>query len=184
MGNRVHTSPGVTRVFLATMLLLGLLAGVLPLETMASGPTCALACCAARAPHAAGSCLNHSCHAVRTSRDHLRERTTEPLCRSTLVARHVSRKRSYQITFSAESQPPTPAQLYSSTVSKTCSSDCGSCAGFENTVRQRNVALTAHDQQPEPLGAIQQLDARAALNQKRNALCRQCAPRAPPLSLS
>jgi len=184
MGNRVHTSQGVTRVFLATMLLLGLLGGVLPLETMASGPTCALACCAARAPHAAGSCLNHSCHAVRTTREQLRARVTESLCGSTLVARQLSRKRTYPITFFAESQPSTPAQLYSSTVSKTCSSDYGSCAGYENTVRQRNVALTAHAQQPEPLGAIQQLDARLALNEKRNALCRQCAPRAPPLSLS
>src|SRR4051794_5140490 len=53
----------IARVFLATILLLGFVASTLPLESIASGPLCTLSCCAGRAPHAAGSCMNGSCHA-------------------------------------------------------------------------------------------------------------------------
>jgi hypothetical protein len=49
------------RVFLAVTLLLTLVAGSIVLPAAASGPLCTLACCAGRAPHAAGSCMRGSC---------------------------------------------------------------------------------------------------------------------------
>src|SRR5690349_10464722 len=52
----------VVRTVLAVSLLLAFLASSFPLTTIASGPMCTLACCAGRPPHAAGSCMNGSCH--------------------------------------------------------------------------------------------------------------------------
>lgn len=49
------------RVFLAATLLLTLVAGNIVLPATASGSLCTLACCAGRAPHAAGSCMHGSC---------------------------------------------------------------------------------------------------------------------------
>jgi hypothetical protein len=51
------------RIILAVAMLLTLVAGSIVLPAVASGPLCALACCAGRAPHAAGSCLHGSCQA-------------------------------------------------------------------------------------------------------------------------
>ena len=56
----------VSRLLVGATLLLSLLASSFPLGTLASGPMCTLACCAGRAPHAAGSCMNGSCHAFLT----------------------------------------------------------------------------------------------------------------------
>jgi hypothetical protein len=49
------------RALLAIMLLLTLVGGTIVLPAAASGPLCTLACCAGRAPHAAGSCMEGSC---------------------------------------------------------------------------------------------------------------------------
>jgi hypothetical protein len=51
------------RATLAVTLLLMLLAGTVVWPAAASGPLCMLACCASRAPHAAGSCMHGSCKA-------------------------------------------------------------------------------------------------------------------------
>jgi hypothetical protein len=49
------------RAVLAMMLLLTLVAGSIVLPAAAGGPLCTLACCAGRAAHAAGSCMDGSC---------------------------------------------------------------------------------------------------------------------------
>ena len=49
------------RAFLGVTLLLTLVAGSIAWPAAASGPLCTLACCAGRAPHAAGSCMHGSC---------------------------------------------------------------------------------------------------------------------------
>ena len=51
------------RAILAATMLLTLVAGSIPWPAAASGPLCTLACCAGRAPHAAGSCMHRSCQA-------------------------------------------------------------------------------------------------------------------------
>lgn len=56
----------IARALLGAMLFFSVLASSFPLATLASGPMCTLACCAGRAPHAAGSCMNGSCHAFLT----------------------------------------------------------------------------------------------------------------------
>jgi hypothetical protein len=49
------------RAILAVTLFLMLVAGNIAWPAAASGPLCTLACCADRAPHAAGSCMHDSC---------------------------------------------------------------------------------------------------------------------------
>ena len=49
------------RAILAITLLLMLVAGSITWPAAASGPLCTLACCAGKAPHAAGSCMQGSC---------------------------------------------------------------------------------------------------------------------------
>jgi hypothetical protein len=49
------------RAVLGVTLLLTLVGGSIALPAAASGPLCTLACCAGRAPHAAGSCMHGSC---------------------------------------------------------------------------------------------------------------------------
>src|SRR5437660_6780439 len=64
IGNRVN-SPRFcrwARLILAVLLLAGLASTAAPLITNASGTLCKLSCCAGRAPHAAGSCMNGACH--------------------------------------------------------------------------------------------------------------------------
>ena len=49
------------RAFLAVTLLLTLVAGSIAWPAAASGPVCTMACCAGKAPHAAGSCMHGAC---------------------------------------------------------------------------------------------------------------------------
>ena len=49
------------RTILAATLLLTLVAATIVWPAAASGPLCAMACCAGKAPHAAGSCMHGAC---------------------------------------------------------------------------------------------------------------------------
>src|ERR1700687_1161307 len=64
--SRRSTPRAAPRIVLAAALLLALVSSTFPVAALASAPMCHLACCAGRAPHAAGSCMNGSCHAFLT----------------------------------------------------------------------------------------------------------------------
>jgi hypothetical protein len=181
----------VARVTLAMALLAALLACIFPLEAVATGQTCALACCAGRAPHAAGSCMNGSCHAVLSktsahSHSPQRKQVVAQLCGAArLLQRLESSKSSKTVSGPPAKNESTERQLSSNTIHTPCQPDCGSCAsGLAGSDSKRNVALSAHAQPPSPLFDVRQLAARSALSQTLHALCRQCAPRAPPVSFS
>jgi len=57
------------KAILAVTLLLTLVAGSIAWPAAASGPLCTLSCCAARAPHAAGSCMAGSCETGTSTHD-------------------------------------------------------------------------------------------------------------------
>jgi hypothetical protein len=191
------TRARVARIILAGTLLFGILASALPLTTIASGPMCTLACCASRAPHAAGSCMNGSCHAnllIRSKPTHSHHQLLAPeserLCglprltarMSPSSLRVVAMARSTQ---GSRNDTQDQANLSASTIGKRCQPDCGSCAsGFANPNRQRNPAALAYAIRPRPPSSIRLADVEASLTRKLSALCRQCAPRAPPLSFS
>ena len=181
----------VASLTLAMALLAALLASTLPLETVAAGPMCKLACCAGRAAHAAGSCMDGSCHAVRSrtpAHIHRPERTqvVEPLCAADRVVRRLMSSRwSKAVSGQSAKHGSGERQLLSTAIKRLCEPDCGSCAsGIAGSYSERNVAVAARAQTPRPPFDVRQLDALSALNQTLHALCRQCAPRAPPLSFS
>ena len=87
----------VSRVILGAMLLVAILSANIPSSVIASGPMCTLACCAGRAPHAAGSCMNGSCHAFlagHNQKPHIhqtRVRVAEQVCGLSRATKNASR---------------------------------------------------------------------------------------------
>jgi len=179
----------IARMALAAILLAGLLGGMLPLETLASGQMCTLACCAGRAPHAAGSCMDGSCHAAlkkHSGQIHSSQRKEfgDQLCGAARFARRLSSGKSIKpAEHSSKENESQQARLSSATITKPCLSDCGSCAsGFTNPNRERNtVAVIASTRPPSDLRLIA---IRCNLTRQLRALCRHFGPRAPPLSVS
>jgi hypothetical protein len=175
----------IARVVFAAILLAGVAASVLPLETIAAGPACTLSCCAGRASHAAGSCMDGSCHAVlkRASRQthHAKDEGGEQLCGLSFSARRL-----LALAKTSLRPAPTesgPAQFASNTIGKPCLPECGSCAtASANSKSDRQILSAASVRQTSPPAHAAQ-SARAALSRTLSAICRQCAPRAPPDAL-
>ena len=199
------TAMHVARVILGSTLLLSILSANLPSAAIASGPMCNLACCAGRLPHAAGSCMNGSCHAVlvfNRQKIHVhheaRGRSAEQLCglpRLRINASRLPLNKIVKFDFGSSTtsdhsrgtskSAPDQASLSSAVLTKTCQSDCGSCAsGFTNLSRQRNTAALAYADRPRPPSVLGRGDIDYGLTRTIPALCRRGAPRGPPLSFS
>ena len=191
------------RLLCALMLLLVFLSsGTSLLASSSAGPSaCERACCAGKAPHAAGSCAHGSCHASlpsrRKSSNHGRIRQpSEQLCggprriesQSSAIIRSL-RKPALGLTGGT----PVPlthtrqnnseqTQVSLATLSKPCQSECGGASSANPN--QRNAGTLSHHGRPRPLRNI-----RLNLRQHSPAsildiLSDQCAPRGPPLSVS
>ena len=169
----------------------------LPLTTIASGPMCTLACCAGRAPHAAGSCMNGSCHAnalTRSKSAHIHRELlashSERMCglpRLTMRLNMSVRPPGAAVRpgQTRENNTAYKASVSATNLGKPCQADCGSCAsGFTSPSRKRSVAALAYATQSRPPSNVRLADVEDSLTRKLTALCRQCAPRAPPLFLS
>jgi hypothetical protein len=177
------------RLGLAVLLLVGFLANLAPLVPVSAGSTCTLECCAGRAPHAAGSCMNGSCQAVlsthKTGTAHRKiPAQDDKLCG---FNRAVATKIVGRLSVN---RAPRPAKSDQATISaaafvKPCQPDCGGCAsGFASSNRQRNSATMAHAARPRPPTDLHLLDFGRHGAQTLAALCRQCAPRGPPVFFS
>jgi hypothetical protein len=179
------------RAVFALMLLIACLSTSVPLIVSASAPgsMCELACCAGRAPHAAGSCRNGSCHAVLPNRSRASHRVgrisprPEHLCG---VPRRIETKSSARIR---------PAQTLSQTASdhkhlsgvsltRPCQPECGGCSASFTNSNQRNSATLGHDHPPRPRTNARLAGFTYSSSRVLAGLCRQCAPRGPPLSFS
>ncbi|MCU1266517.1 MAG: hypothetical protein JWM21_2835 [Acidobacteria bacterium] len=198
----LHQTPIlVARTILAALLLLTLLSASLPLTTIARGSTCKLACCAGRAPHAAGSCMNGSCHAVLTGRAkkpkvHLQlpVHETEQLCglpRSTTRNSAVSLRGSAAPTLAASSQgsrgsgAQDAASVSTSTLGRPCQPDCGAGAFISSSQsRPRDSCATSHADKPRPPSTEGYEHSSFSRAQTLDALCRRSRPRGPPISAS
>lgn len=186
--NRRARVKSLARIFVATILLSGVMTGALPVVTEASGEMCALSCCAGRAPHAAGSCMNGSCKAFlrKSKRAAVKPEVHDRLCglvyamRSTVSVPKALRtaKNTGHGHKAAEKQ----AQLSSDTIAKPCDPGCGAGAasGFSGSSRERDSAALSHSLKSRPPTLTKRLDSKFALIKTLNALCRQSAPRAPP----
>lgn len=188
----------IARIVLPLTLLLSLLASTFPLSTIASGPMCTLACCAGRPPHPAGSCMNGSFHAnlrthPKTTHIHGQQTTQEAEQVCGLPQRTSRANQSplriltsaSSVAYSERSGGRHSPDVSATTVAKPCQPECGSSASsFSSSNRQRNTAAIAHAVRPRPPSNIRLANIAYSLIRKLSALCRQCAPRAPPVSFS
>ena len=180
----------VIGVLLTSLLLAGLLATLFPLETLATAQICNLACCAGRAPHAAGSCMDGSCNAApnkhsRRIRSSRRKEITDELCGAAAFTRKVaSRKnRGTPQVWSLKDQSAS-TQLSSATITKPCRPDCGRCASGFASASFRNRAVTSGGEHwRTPAGPGPGRTSFAQLLTLKT-LIRQSAPRGPPSTLS
>ncbi len=180
------------RPMFSLMLLIACLSTSVPLIASASGSAsmCKLACCAGRAPHAAGSCMNGSCHAVLRNRSKASHRVgriasrPERLCG---VPRRIETKSSARIrpvqTISRTNYDQTNLSVVS--LARPCQPECGGCSSsFTNSNQQRSAATISLSGRPRPPPDVRLADLTYLKSRMLDALCRQCAPRGPPLSFS
>ena len=182
----------LAKVLVGSAVLLSILAVNVPLAVFASGPMCTLACCAGRAPHAAGSCMNGSCHVSfgrQTKKVHSHHEASghgEQLCGlSQLKSIGSSLLAIDTITIVARPERSANAPSDQTHVSplvftKPCQSGDGCGTGFTKTNRQRNALALAYADRPRPLSgtAIDRLD--RGLARKLDSHGRLGAPRGPP----
>jgi hypothetical protein len=191
----------VARTILAALLLPTLLSASLPLTTIASGPMCKLACCAGRAPHAAGSCMDGSCHAflmgrAKTSKIHLQlpVHESEQLCglrRSTTRNSVASLRGSTALTLAASSErsggsrTQDAASVSTSTLGKPCQPDCGTGAfSSSSQSRTRDTGAISQADKPRPPSAALHEHSSFSRAKTLDALCRRSRPRGPPITSS
>ncbi len=184
----------LARVILGAALLLSILLINIPFAVFAEGPTCNLACCAGRPPHAAGSCMDGSCHAslgkrAKTRHAHVEAHLQgEQLCGLSQIKFNPARllaTRAITIEASTDASrhdPPSTdrASISTSVLTKPCQSDCSSCAmGFTSSNRHRNSAALTHAERPRPPSEAG-LQVKSDFILDLNARSRRDAPRGPP----
>jgi hypothetical protein len=193
----------VARSLIAALLLATCVSASVPFSSPAAGPMCALACCAGRAPHPAGSCMGGSCRTgllsgVKTTHSHhpLPQQESESLCglTGTLGQARFSRMLPAVDAASADlshvsntttQNGSNDASAAAAVIAKPCHPDCGGCtSGFTSPNRQRNAATLAHADRPRPpsISGFADFGPHHALI--LSSLCRQGAPRGPPPSFS
>lgn len=185
---------------IALVLIASLLAPLAWTAAASSVHQCELACCAGRAPHAAGSCMTGSCHAGlahHPSEKHLRPnfgaQPSETFCGLPRGIWPTGIAFLRQVAFggsphSSNHQPsiaPEQPQATAIALTKPCTPACGSCAsGSANPNRQSNQGSVAHACRPHPPSRGRFTGVESSLMRKLSELCRQCAPRGPPVSFS
>jgi hypothetical protein len=124
MNRHAIEGPGAAaRIMIAALLAAAFMCAALPLASVSAANVCRLECCAARAPHAAGSCMNGTCHASLNLHSHGHRSAVVPadeFCGLRILAK--------RLRYSAKSidTPATHESLVALT--RPCNSDCGSCA--------------------------------------------------------
>lgn len=191
----------VARVILGATILLSILWANIPTAALASGPMCNLACCAGRAPHAAGSCMNGSCHAflrgrVKTSHIHrqLPVQQSEQLCGlPRTIARTTARllRKSSTLTLgdssgqSHGSRAHEAESLSMSTLGKPCQPDCGAGTFTSSSQsRPRDTGAISYADKPRPPSSSRFELSSFNRAKTLDALCRRSRPRGPPITSS
>ena len=189
----------VARVILGATILLSILWANIPTAALATGPMCNLACCAGRAPHAAGSCMNGSCHAflrgrAKASKIHVQlpVHESEQLCglpRRTTRNSVVSLRGSTALTLAASSERSRgiraldAASVSTSRLGKPCQPDCGTGAFSSSSQgRTRDTGGISFADKPRPPSTARHKHSSFSRPKTLDALCRRSRPRGPPIS--
>lgn len=137
------------RAVIAVTLLLTLVGGNLILTATASNDLCTLACCAGRAPHAAGSCMQGSCapnhaHHDQTSTVHDDDTVLPAAFAGVTAGAHgtdMNEVPTVDASVDNSSVKLEHSNTSAATLSKPCLPDCGACnSTFNSSKRPRNVA--------------------------------------------
>lgn len=185
--SRRFRTVNTAKLALAVVLAVAFLSSIAPLARVSAGSMCTLECCAGRTPHAAGSCMDGTCHAVlvkshKTTKGHQAKLNQgEQFCglSRTVVTKNVARMRVNRAPQPAKSDPASAAAFV-----KPCQPDCGGCgSGFASSNQHRNAGTLAHAVRPRP-PPESLFDFGSHRTQLIGALCRQGAPRGPPFVLS
>jgi hypothetical protein len=181
------------KAILAVAMLLSLFAGNIVWPASASGPLCTLACCAGRAAHVAGSCMDGSCSTSHSEHLHHAtpdddQSTTGSLGRSPLGkvsgGAHGSNMDDVETVDATEQTTPSDnsvPSLSSAVFTKPCPPGCGSAVtSFGNLNRPPHAAQKLRLINPQA-----QTQALRATNERvdeRSASVGTHVPRGPPLS--
>jgi len=180
-GTRKARIKNIARGLLATFALAALLAGILPVETIAGGQMCTLACCAGRAPHAAGSCMDGSCHAVfkRTDHNHRSKRqVADKLCGQPSFSRHRLSQHSAQTESKQES-------ISVCAMGRPCDLDCGGAVFISSTQsRPRQFSTVAYKKKPRALSPARSGCYVESRFKTLDGFGKQVSPRGPPVLFS
>jgi hypothetical protein len=197
----------VAKVIFGALLLLAILRGNIPSLAVATGPMCTLACCAGRAPHAAGSCMNGLCHAGlmahrRATHIHheLPTQQAEQFCglpRPTARASVLSLPVAATVGSSsgvdsehsrgcrASRKAADRAIISASALAKPCQPECGAGTfGSTNQRRPRQTAALSFANRAQRPSSVRLVAAANTHARARDILRWQANPRAPPVLLS
>lgn len=176
---RVRRTGGV---LLSVLLIAGFISTVAPIASVSAGNTCRLSCCAGRATHAAGSCMDGTCHAAirlrnKSSKPRAHAPVAEKLCGS-----HVIRPRTFAMTVidrRGKGENPPGAPFHFSSFRQPCAPDCAGCAVFSTSNSQSKVAALALADQMRA-GPHKVFSASSDRADNLDVLCREHSPRGPP----
>ena len=169
----------------AAILLCAFAVGLVPFESVSASSNCALPCCKGKAPHAAGGCMDGSCHINLFNRQrsiHAHHSTssvqTEKLCGLPLksVSRRIVKSRVQPI----RDNVPVGASLATSTTTRRAM-DCAGCvSAFSNSMRRDAAAMRFADRlRPQADNQLRSFARHPA--QPLYCLFERCSPRGPPL---
>jgi hypothetical protein len=194
--NTARTS--IARIILATMLLLVMLAGAVPFNSLSSSHECGMACCVGKPSHMAGSCAvalgdeeqaeetpaepsaeqtAHSSHATHSANGDSHEAVAPTKHQG--AAKHPSAHHSK----SGAEEPTRTASIASQAITTPCSPECAAAASASTQVRRpRDPASSSIAARPCPTTILsfaghQTLPLRDSAERRRLS-----RPRAPPRS--
>ncbi|HBB94524.1 MAG TPA: hypothetical protein DC054_03970 [Blastocatellia bacterium] len=182
----------IARSVLAAVLSLAFLGGSFQLAQSASGSLCTLTCCAGRAPHAAGSCMNGSCRAVlkigRHDHAHVYNQISDQFCgvervatrKRSLLRVHVSSDQNAQAQSNQKSSHPSTTVAG---ITKPCDPTCGGGMSISSTQnRPRQSTTAAFADKPRPPTHSQVVASSFTFAKPLNGFSRGGGPRGPPSS--
>ena len=184
--SRQFKSVTAAKLALAVTLLVAFLSSIAPLGPVSAGSKCRLECCAGRAPHASGSCMDGACqaflltHSKAARRRQAKQEPGDHFCGldRAVVVKNVTRMR---VNHAPAQVTSDPAPASAAAFVRPCQPDCGACAcGFSNPNRQKNSAAIADAVRPRGPKAIHRFYPEYHRTHILDALSRQCAPRGPP----
>ncbi|HEV2911850.1 MAG TPA: hypothetical protein VGX92_00920 [Pyrinomonadaceae bacterium] len=191
----------ITRIVLAAMLALALLAGVAPFDTLSSAQeTCTMSCCAGKPTHRSGSCSaafagahsgerevsaehEHS-GAVQTPADStVIVEAASPLCGT--EAAHSTKKDAAPSQHRSRHASRSAARVIAHVLTTPCSPECAAVAAsaFAQVRRPRDAAATlTSNSRPRPPNLASPSEHVTSLQTPGAVAGRQSRPRAPPLA--